>query len=77
MLDIDYEILENLGSSRMSLRYIIDTLNDKSNRDDRLDSVIHGCHELLDEVEELEEEYEDRANADEDHDDNYMMEDVS
>lgn len=77
MQDIDYEILENLGTARRSVRFIIDELEGKSDRDDRLDDLIHGFHEMLDQVEELEEEYADRANADEDREDVYQMEDVS
>lgn len=77
MLDIDYEILENLGSARMNFQYMIKMLEDKSQREDRLDEIIHGCHELLDQVKDLEEEYADRANADEEREDRYMMEDAS
>ncbi|MBR3796021.1 MAG: hypothetical protein IKK34_08355 [Clostridia bacterium] len=76
MLDIDYEILENLGTARRSFQFLIDELEDKSSRDSRLDDVIHGCYALLDEVKELEEEYADKANAAED-EDVYMMEDAS
>lgn len=77
MQDIDYEILESLGTARRSVQFIIDELEDKSTRDDRLDDVIHGFRAMLDQVEELEEEYADRANADEDSEDVYMMEDAS
>ena len=77
MLDIDYEILENLGSARMNFQYMIRMLEDKSQRDDRLDEIIHGCHELLDQVRELEEEYADRANSDDEREDRYRMEDAS
>ncbi|MGN0773542.1 MAG: hypothetical protein ACI4MP_07100 [Candidatus Ventricola sp.] len=77
MLDIDYEILENLGSARMNFQYMIKMLENKSDREGRLDEIIHGCHELLDQVRELEEEYADRANSDEEREDSYMMEDAS
>lgn len=77
MLDIDYEILENLGSARMNFQYMIRMLENKSDREGRLDEIIHGCHELLDQVKELEEEYADRAKCDEEHEDTYMMEDAS
>lgn len=77
MQDIDYEILESLGTARRSVQFIIDELEDKSTRDDRLDDVIHGFRTMLDQVEGLEEEYADRANADEDIEDVYMMEDAS
>lgn len=77
MLDIDYEILENLGSARMNFQYMIRMLENKSDCEGRLDEIIHGCHELLDQVKELEEEYADRAKCDEEHEDRYMMEDAS
>ena len=77
MLDIDYEILENLGSARMNFQYMIRMLENKSDREGRLDEIIHGCHELLDQVKELEEEYADRANRNEEREDRYMMEDAS
>lgn len=77
MLDIDYEILENLGSARMNFQYMIKMLENKSDREGQLDEIIHGFHELLDQVRELEEEYADRANSDEEREDSYMMEDAS
>lgn len=77
MLDIDYEILENLGSARMNFQYMIRMLENKSDREGRLDEIIYGCHELLDQVRELEEEYADRAKCDDEREDSYMMEDAS
>ncbi len=77
MQDIDYEILDALGTARRSLRLILDELGDKAKRDDRLESILCGCHALLDETSELEEEYAGRASADEENEDRYRMEDAS
>lgn len=77
MDDLDYEILETLGTARRSFQFLIEQMEDKSEREGRLDEIIHGCHELLDQVKELEEEYADRAKCDEEREDRYMMEDAS
>ena len=76
MQDIDYEILDGLGTAMRSLRLILDELGGKARRDDRLDSILCGCRALLDETSELEEEYAGRAAADEDCNDEYMIEKV-
>ncbi|MGN0990001.1 MAG: hypothetical protein ACI4O4_00955 [Candidatus Ventricola sp.] len=77
MDDLDYEILETLGTARRSFQFLIEQMENKSEREGRLDEIIHGCHELLDQAQELEEEYADRANHDEEREDTYMMEDAS
>lgn len=63
MEEIDYRILDSLESARLNLRYIIREFEDKSDHEDRLNDVIHSCHAVLDAVEEIREEYEDRAQA--------------
>lgn len=77
MDDLDYEILETLGTARRSFQFLIGQMEGKSAREGRLDEIIHGCHELLDQAQELEEEYADRANRDEEREDRYRMEDAS
>lgn len=77
MDDLDDEILENLGTVRRNLRFILSELAGKSRREGRLEDILNGCRALLDEVEALEEEYADRAAAEAAHMCRYGMEDVS